>query len=135
LPEAKQFMSAHQEDLQARSVGVFALALTMREDSLASRAQIRSSLMPIFEKVTPVHLGLFGGVLDCQKLSPLVRRMMRSSNIPEKDYRDWALIRKWTVELHKLLQESAPSYVRPDVPVEPQPVPEPAHQWPVAVQA
>jgi menaquinone-dependent protoporphyrinogen oxidase len=135
LPEAEKFVATHQEDLRERSVGVFALALTMREDSLASRAQVRSGLVPIFEMVPPVHLGLFGGVLDCHKLSPLVRRMMQSSGIPEKDHRDWAVIRNWATELYMLLQEPAHSHTPQDVPMEPQLTPQPAYQWPVAVQA
>ena len=50
-------------------------------------------------EVTPVDTGLFAGVLDYDKLSFMVRMVMKGKmkdkGIEEGDYRDWESIRSW----------------------------------------
>jgi menaquinone-dependent protoporphyrinogen oxidase len=92
--DAKAFMKRHHEALASLPVAVFAMGpLTLEEKDVASaRTQLDRALRP-YRDVTPVSVGIFGGVVDLSKLRFPFNRM------PETDARDWDAIREWAIEV------------------------------------
>ena len=89
LPEAVDFVKAHQEALGGMPMGYFLACLTMMEDTEEARREAAAYLDPVRELVEPVDVGLFAGAMDYGKLPFAFRRMMKAMNSPEGDFRDW----------------------------------------------
>jgi menaquinone-dependent protoporphyrinogen oxidase len=109
LPEAIQFLEAHRSVLSRMPVAYFTLCLTLRSDTQDNRRTVFSYHAPLvrdFPEVRPVSIGMFAGMIDFDDLPPATRRMSRHAGIPEGDFRDWSLIRDWTLSVKPLLVEA-----------------------------
>lgn len=109
LPEALDFMHAHQATLRAKPCAVFLVCMTL---ALASAGQyydeVATFLDPVRAIVTPVSEGLFAGALDISKIPAMRARIgFRLSVLfgawEEGDHRDWHAIRAWAYTLPPLL--------------------------------
>jgi menaquinone-dependent protoporphyrinogen oxidase len=109
LPEAMQFMHAHQSELTSKPFAAFMVCITL---SMANAEQYREGLKawmrPVRELVRPVSEGYFAGALDFSKLpcsfNVLAMRLVVLSGMwKEGDFRDWKAIRGWAESLQAQL--------------------------------
>jgi menaquinone-dependent protoporphyrinogen oxidase len=103
LPEAVQFVEAHQEALSRLPMAYFLVCLTMCDDTEDSRRTVASYLDPVRSIVQPVDIGLFAGAVDYRKASLLLRLFMKLAKTPEGDFRRWDEIRAWAANLRQKL--------------------------------
>jgi menaquinone-dependent protoporphyrinogen oxidase len=102
LPEALDFVERHGKDLSGLPVAYFLTCLTLVRNTEENRKKALGFMTPLRRKVpgvTPVDTGLFSGVLAYDKLSFMVRMVMKmkmqDKGVAEGDYRDWEAIKAW----------------------------------------
>lgn len=108
LPEAVQFIQAHQAELACRPFAAFLVCMTLAMKKGDYREQVAAWLNPVCALVKPVSKGLFAGVLDMHKLHSLGDRLKFRVSVAmgvwsEGDHRDWNAIRAWAESLRPLL--------------------------------
>lgn len=110
LSEAVRFARANRDELRKLPMALFAVCMTMGEDTEANRAEVEGYLVPLKEIVEPVDVGLFAGVIDTGKLGCLLGAIFavacRVKGIEQRDYRDWDKIRAWAETLVPKLSRS-----------------------------
>ncbi len=106
LPEAVDFVKRNRSVLADLKVAYFLTCLTMVKPTAENRQKVLGFLAPLREEVpevVPVGTGLFAGTLDYDKLSFMVRMVMKmrmsSKGISQGDYRNWKSIRAWAREM------------------------------------
>jgi len=102
LSEASEFVVQNREVLGRLPVAYFLTCLTLVRPTEENRMKALGFLDPVRRdapRVTPIDIGLFAGVLDYDKLSFMVRTVMKmkmkDKGVDEGDYRDWTSIRSW----------------------------------------
>jgi menaquinone-dependent protoporphyrinogen oxidase len=102
LSEASDFVIRNREVLSRLPVAYFLTCLTLARPTEENRLKALRFLDPLHRdapQVTPIETGLFAGVLDYDKLSFMVRMVMKikmkDKGVDEGDYRDWSSIRSW----------------------------------------
>ena len=102
LPEAVDFVKRNRSGLAGLPVAYFVTCLTMVKPTPENRQKALGFLAPLREavpEVIPVGTGLFAGTLDYDRLSFMVRMVMKmkmaSKGVSEGDYRDWESIKSW----------------------------------------
>ena len=109
LPEAMQFVRAHQAVLKRRPFASFLVCMTLTmKNGEQYRDHVSSWLDPVRALVRPVSEGLFAGGLDIRKISSFSDRLKFRLSVlfgvwKEGDHRDWEAIRKWAQDLKPLL--------------------------------
>ncbi len=110
LPEAMEFVRAHQAALRARPVAAFLVCITLAMPIDPKYKQFVSTFMKdVRPLVTPRSEGYFAGMLDYSKV-PLVpeglqlRILSAASKTPPGDYRDWQAIHAWAARLPSVLE-------------------------------
>ncbi len=109
LPEAVEFVKAHQSTLSRLPVTYFAVCLTMKDDTLENRRKALSFLDPVckqFPQVKPLDIGLFAGAVDYKKLSFAYSLILKVKGAPEGDFRNWEAIRTWAAGVSPVLDSS-----------------------------
>ena len=113
LPEAMQFVQAHQADLARKPFAAFlvCMTLTMRGDY---RQHVATWLEPVRALVKPVSEGLFAGALEIAKIPSFSDRLKFRVSVAfgvwkEGDHRDWNAIRAWAESLAPLLAPGLPN--------------------------
>jgi len=79
-------------------VAYFLACMTLREPTQENMAKALAYLDPVLKtipEIKPVRIGAFAGALDYSHLSWLTKRIMKSKDAPEGDFRDWKAIRAW----------------------------------------
>ena len=110
LPEAMDFIHAHQVELLKKHVATFTVCITLAMSNTETyRQAVAAWIEPVRTLVRPVSEGLFAGMLDFRKL-PLtldtlkLRLVVALGIFPKDDRRDWNAVRIWTKGLTPLLQ-------------------------------
>jgi menaquinone-dependent protoporphyrinogen oxidase len=109
LPEAMQFMQAHQAELKQKPFAAFLVCMTLAmKNGEKYRPHVAAFLDPVRAVARPVSEGLFAGVLDISKVESFSNRLkFRLSVIfgvwTEGDHRDWNAIRAWAASLSTAL--------------------------------
>ena len=109
LPEAMQFMRAHQAALAQKPFAAFLVCMTLAmPNGDKYRKFVSDFLQPVRALVQPVSEGLFAGALDIRKVPSFSDRLkFRLSVIfgvwSEGDHRDWNAVRAWADSLRPLL--------------------------------
>jgi menaquinone-dependent protoporphyrinogen oxidase len=110
LDEAIEFVTKHKKTLAGRPTAYFLTCISLARPSDQARRQARGYMNSVLNEVKvvkPRDLGMFAGVLDYDKISWLMRiimrRKMRAKGIKPGDYRDWAAIRSWATRLNTRL--------------------------------
>ena len=111
LPEAMDFMHAHQHNLAQRPFAAFLVCLAMaaQKPQRLERSKVYAAnrLVPVRTLVSPVSEGLFAGVLNLKKLPFIWRVLFRIPLLlglfKQGDYRDWDAINQWAVDLPEKL--------------------------------
>lgn len=100
MPEAVEFVEGHRRALQRIPVALFALSMTMIEDTPHSRLTVLGYLDSVLKKLPHVRdedVGLFAGVYDPTLWSPVNRLLLkRNPLLHYGDFRRWEVIREWT---------------------------------------
>lgn len=96
------FINLYKEQLNRIPVAIFTAALRLRDSSEEMREAVLGTLYSYRMTLKPIAIGLFAGALDYGKLSPIVRLQLKSKQLPEGDFRDWAQIENWARSLPEL---------------------------------
>ena len=109
LPEARQFIQAHQAELKTKPFAAFLVCMTLAmKNGEQYRNNVSTWLEPIRMVVRPVSEGLFAGALDISKIPSFSDRLKFRLSVlfgvwKEGDHRDWTAIRNWAESLAPLL--------------------------------
>jgi menaquinone-dependent protoporphyrinogen oxidase len=108
LPEAMQFIQAHQAELAQKPFAAFLVCMTLAMPNNKYREQVADWLKPVSALVRPVSEGLFAGVLDISKIPSFRDRLNFRLSVAlgvwsEGDHRDWNAIRAWAESIRPLL--------------------------------
>jgi menaquinone-dependent protoporphyrinogen oxidase len=105
LPEAMQFVRAHQVELARKPLAAFLVCMTLAmRNGESYRPVVAEFLAPVRALVKPVSEGLFAGGLDISKVPGLRNRLMFRLSVllgvwQEGDHRDWDAIHAWAEDL------------------------------------
>ena len=109
LPEAVQFIRAHQSTLRHKPFAMFTVCITL---AMANSEQYRQSVMdwtaPVRAIVQPLSEGLFPGMIDFTKLpvnweTLKLRATVAMGIFPRGDHRNWNAVRAWAESLKPML--------------------------------
>jgi menaquinone-dependent protoporphyrinogen oxidase len=108
LPEAMQFMQAHQAELRRKPFAAFLVCMTMAIKKADYHVGVAEWMAPVRHLVRPVSEGLFAGALDLRQVHSFGDRLkfklsVRMGIWAEGDHRDWETIRLWSESLRPLL--------------------------------
>jgi menaquinone-dependent protoporphyrinogen oxidase len=109
LPEAVQFVQAHQAELRTKPFAIFLVCMTLAmRNGEKYRPFVADYMAPVCRLVQPVSQGLFAGVLDIRKVPTASDRFKFRLSVlfglwKEGDHRDWQAIRTWAESLRSQL--------------------------------
>jgi menaquinone-dependent protoporphyrinogen oxidase len=98
MSEAVDFVKKNKDILRQVPVAYFLACMTLSHPTEEKRAKVLSYMDPIIKavpEVKPVGIGTFAGALDYNNLSWLNKKILKSKETPEGDFRDWNAIRAW----------------------------------------
>lgn len=113
LPEAIQFIRAHQSALRHKPFAMYTVCITL---AMSNSEQYRSAVSgwtaPVRAIVPPLSEGLFAGMLDFNKLpfnweTLKLRATVAMGIFPRGDRRDWNVVRAWAESLKPMLSLQA----------------------------
>jgi menaquinone-dependent protoporphyrinogen oxidase len=110
VPEAMQFLRAHQVELNRKPFAAFLVCMTLSmKNGEQYRSHVATWLNPVRALVRPVSEGLFAGGLDISKIPSFSDKMKFRLSVlfgvwKEGDHRDWDAIRAWANNLTARLQ-------------------------------
>lgn len=110
LPDAMQFMRAHQQELSRVPFAAFLVCMTLSmKNGEQYRNHIATWLDPVRALVQPVSEGLFAGGLNIRLIPSFSDRLKFQLSVlfgawMEGDHRDWKAIRLWAENLIPLLE-------------------------------
>lgn len=102
VPEAVQFVEAHQKELTNVITAYFLVSYLLIEGREFWKKKIRTSLDKINEKVKPVKIGMFGGKVSSTFPVPF-RLLFGVKKDAPIDVQDLNTVRTWANELAALL--------------------------------
>jgi menaquinone-dependent protoporphyrinogen oxidase len=109
LPEAIQFIRAHQSALRHKPFAMYTVCITL---AMSNSEQYRSAVSgwtsPVRAIVQPLSEGLFAGMIDFKKLpfnweTLKLRATVAMGIFPRGDRRDWNVVRVWAESLKPML--------------------------------
>jgi menaquinone-dependent protoporphyrinogen oxidase len=109
LPEAVQFIRAHQSTLRHKPFAMFTVCITLAMlNGEQYRAAVTGWTAPVRSIVRPLSEGLFPGALDFTKLPTnwdtlKLRATVAMGIFPRGDHRDWEAVRAWAESLKPLI--------------------------------
>jgi menaquinone-dependent protoporphyrinogen oxidase len=106
IPEAVEFVKAHQDALLRVPVAYFIACMTMKDDTAENRSKVSAYLDPVRKQVPqikPVDIGLFAGAVNFSKLSFVDSSILKMKGVPEGDFRNWDVIRTWAASVRPAL--------------------------------
>jgi menaquinone-dependent protoporphyrinogen oxidase len=110
LPEAIQFIRAHQSTLRHKSFAIFTVCITLAmSNSDQYRSAVAGWVSPVRAMVRPLSEGLFAGMLNLSKLpfnwdTLRLRVTVALGIFPRGDHRDWKAIHAWAESLKPMLR-------------------------------
>jgi menaquinone-dependent protoporphyrinogen oxidase len=109
LPEAVQFVQAHQAELRSKPFAIFLVCMTLAmRNGEKYRPFVADYMAPVRRLVQPVSQGLFAGALDIRKVPTAADRFKFRLSVlfgvwKVGDHRDWQAIRTWAESLRPQL--------------------------------
>jgi menaquinone-dependent protoporphyrinogen oxidase len=98
MSEAADFIKENRDVLRQVPVAYFLVCMTLSQPTEKKRAEVMSYTDPILKavpEIKPVGIGTFAGALDYNNLSWIYKKILKSKETPEGDFRDWNAIRAW----------------------------------------
>jgi menaquinone-dependent protoporphyrinogen oxidase len=111
LPEAVQFVQAHQAELRRKPFAIFLVCMTLAmRNGETYRPFVADYMAPVRALVQPVSQGLFAGALDIRKVPSAADRFKFRLSVlfgiwKESDHRNWEAIRAWAESLRSQLMK------------------------------
>jgi menaquinone-dependent protoporphyrinogen oxidase len=99
LPEAVDYIEAHQEKLNTLSKALFTVHMLNTGEDEASRSNRLAYLDQVRPFLKDAEEVYFEGVMDFSKLTFLDRMIAKMVKAVEDDNRDWKKIRAWVPEV------------------------------------
>jgi menaquinone-dependent protoporphyrinogen oxidase len=104
LPEAMDFLTAHQTELKSKPFAAFMVCITLAmKNGESYRQGLKDWMGPVRNIVQPFNEGYFAGALDLDKLSGMDKMKMGMAAtfgiFPKGDFRDWKAIEAWAETL------------------------------------
>jgi menaquinone-dependent protoporphyrinogen oxidase len=109
LPEAVQFVQAHQAELRRKPFALFLVCMTLAmRNGEKYRPFVAEYMAPVRALVQPVSQGLFAGALDIGKVPSVADRFKFRLSVlfgiwKEGDHRDWDAVQTWAESLRPQL--------------------------------
>jgi len=98
MSEAADFIKENRDVLRQVPVAYFLVCMSLAQPTEKKRAEVLSYTDPILKavpEIKPVGIGTFAGALDYKNLSWIYKKVLKSKETPEGDFRDWNAIRAW----------------------------------------
>lgn len=100
----KGFVARNKQALREVPVALFAVCLTMKDDTPGNRAKVSSWLGPLKTGFVPAGEGLFAGKVEFAKLGLFARFILeKMAKLPEGDYTDRDAVRAWAKQMAEKL--------------------------------
>ncbi len=107
LPAATNWLSTYRRELAEMPVALFAVCLSACDDAKPEQLEtLRAYIATQAEGLQLVDTAIFAGKLDYDKLSILLRGMLKLMRAPEGDHRNWQAIQNWATQLAPRLGEA-----------------------------
>jgi menaquinone-dependent protoporphyrinogen oxidase len=109
LPEAIQFIRAHQAALRHKPFAMYTVCITLAmQNGEQYRNAVREWTAPVRAIVPPLSEGFFAGMLDFNNLpfnweTLKLRATVAIGVFPRGDRRDWNAVRTWAESLRRVL--------------------------------
>jgi len=106
--EAVKFLQANENALAERQVWLFSSGPTGEGERAAFMKGRRfpEALQPIADRIRPRDVAVFHGLLDMEKLNPLEKWMIKKTETPLGDFRDWDAITSWATAIADVLKQA-----------------------------
>ena len=105
--EAAKFLKANEQALAGKPVWLFSSG-PLGEGDLAELLRswrFPGRLQPIADRIQPRDIAVFHGALDADKLNVIERWMLKNTQSPIGDFRDWDAIASWAAAIAEDLKE------------------------------
>ncbi|MFC1568627.1 flavodoxin domain-containing protein [bacterium] len=105
-PELIRFVTKNEEKLSQLTIAYFVVCLTMRENNEINRCSASKFIQTLQQKapmINPVSVGLFGGLMNYDKFSGVMKLFVRMLHFPQGDFRDWKAIEQWALHVAPML--------------------------------
>lgn len=95
--EAVKFLEKNEQALAGMPVWIFMSGPAGEGDpvELLEGKVVPEKVKPLVERIKPVDLAVFHGVVDFKKMNIIERQMMKMVKSAEGDFRDWDTITAW----------------------------------------
>ncbi len=95
--DATKFLKASEETLAGMPVWIFVSGPAGEGDpvELLEGKVVPEKMKPVVERIKPVDLTVFHGVINLEKMNVIERQMMKMVKSPTGDFRDWDTITAW----------------------------------------
>jgi len=105
MPQAAQFIASQKHSLKTLPVAYFAVSLALANpDELPNAAHYLDPVYTNGPEIKPVEVALFAGSYQPAAWNLLGRLVLRFSDQPQGDFRNWEEIRRWAAGIeHRLL--------------------------------
>jgi menaquinone-dependent protoporphyrinogen oxidase len=105
---AVKFLQSNEKALTERKVWLFSSGPTGEGDREAfmKGRHFPEALQPIADRIHPCDITVFHGLVDLEKLNPLEKRMIKTTETPLGDFRDWEVITSWATAIADVLREA-----------------------------
>jgi len=97
LKDVQRFVEAHEEELAKKQMWVFASGPIEDGDPVENIQGwfYPKKLAAVFERIKPVDVTAFGGMVDDAKLSRFEKFVLKKVKASSGDFRDWEQITRW----------------------------------------
>ncbi|MGD0566120.1 MAG: flavodoxin domain-containing protein [Candidatus Goldiibacteriota bacterium] len=100
----KSFVGRNKKILGKVPVSVFAVCLTMKDDTTENRKKVSAWLAPLKELIKPVDEGLFAGKVEIAKLGVFARFVAeKMAKLNDQDHTNSGAIKSWAENLYNRL--------------------------------
>ncbi len=110
--EAVKFLQINESALAERLVWLFSSGPLGEGDpvELTEGWRLPKKLQPIADRIAPRDIAIFHGVVDMGKLNFIEKWMLKNTNSPVGDFRDWEAITSWATAIAAVLKELSPEH-------------------------
>ena len=104
--KAAKFLKDNEKALADKNLWLFSTGPTGEGDpvELMKGWKFPEGLQDIADRINPIDIKVFHGVLDVSKLNTLEKMTVKMVKAPFGDFRDWKAIEEWANEIKKVIK-------------------------------